>query len=167
MAKHRYLVSATGYTKTENGGYSPKSFTFDVVTDGPYGSATDVTQSRTLRTTAWGHFHRLFGEYPSQDLQIDSVVLVRERSAEDQESSSIRFPDPHAYMTWIQAGRPPDDFWDDVEVSRSMSDKCCDGSDRYPVYAHWQVVEMLEAAGIAFLDPEVDYENEDDLDDLI
>lgn len=78
MAKHRYLVSATGYTKTENGGYSPKSFTFDVVTDGPYGSAADVTQSRTLRTTAWGHFHRLFGEYPSQDPQIDSVVLVRD-----------------------------------------------------------------------------------------
>lgn len=77
MAKHRYLVSATGYTKTENGGYSPKSFTFDVVTDGHYGSAADVTQSRTLGTIAWGHFHRLFGEYPSQDPQIDSVVLVR------------------------------------------------------------------------------------------
>ena len=106
MAKHRYLVSATGYTKTENGGYSPKSFTFDVVTDGPYGSAADVTQSRALRTTAWGHFHRLFGEYPSQDPQIDSVVLVRD----DERQALTRIFE-------ICEGAERNDVWDHVHAT--------------------------------------------------
>lgn len=106
MAKHRYLVSATGYTKTENGGYSPKSFTFDVVTDGPYGSAADVTQSRTLRTTTWGHFHRLFGEYPSQYPQIDSVVLVRD----DYQEALTR-------IFGICEGAERNDVWDHVHAT--------------------------------------------------
>lgn len=25
---------------------------------------------------------------------------------------------------------------------------CCDGSERYPVYARWEIEEMLAAAGI-------------------
>lgn len=42
----------------------------------------------------------------------------------------------------------PDDYWDDVAVSYSEKDKCCDGSDRYPVHAGWEIEEVLRAAGI-------------------
>lgn len=36
----------------------------------------------------------------------------------------------------------------DVVVSHSEKDKCCDGSDRYPVYALWEIKEALSAIGI-------------------
>lgn len=64
------------------------------------------------------------------------------------ESRMVKLPKPHAHLIWIQAGYPPDDFWDDVEVSHSEKDRCCDGSERYPVYARWEIEEALTAAGI-------------------
>ena len=67
---------------------------------------------------------------------------------EGQESRTVKLPKPHAHLIWIQAGHAPDDFWDDVAVSHSEKDRCCDGSERYPVYAQWEIEEMLTAAGI-------------------
>ena len=64
------------------------------------------------------------------------------------ESSTVKLPKPHAHLIWIQAGHAPDDYWDDVAVSHSEKDRCCDGSERYPVYARWEIEEMLSAAGI-------------------
>ncbi|HBX5907211.1 TPA: hypothetical protein MH582_16035 [Klebsiella pneumoniae] len=61
---------------------------------------------------------------------------------------TVKLPKPHAHLIWIQAGHAPDDFWDDVAVSHSEKDLCCDGSERYPVYARWEIEEMLAAAGI-------------------
>lgn len=68
----------------------------------------------------------------------------------DSESSAVtvKLPEPHANLIWIQAGHAPDDHWDDVAVSHSEKDRCCDGSERYPVYARWEIEEMLAAAGI-------------------
>ncbi|WP_177332200.1 ead/Ea22-like family protein [Klebsiella michiganensis] len=66
----------------------------------------------------------------------------------DGESRTVKLPKPHAHLIWIQAGHAPDDFWDDVAVSHSEKDRCCDGSERYPVYARWEVEEALTAAGI-------------------
>ena len=66
----------------------------------------------------------------------------------DLESRTVKLPKPHAHLIWIQAGHAPDDFWDDVAVSHSEKDRCCDGSERYPVYARWEIEEMLAAAGI-------------------
>lgn len=60
----------------------------------------------------------------------------------------IELPEPNAHLIWIQAGYAPDDYWDDVEVSRSKEDKCCDGSDRYEVYAKWQLEEVFTSHGI-------------------
>lgn len=60
----------------------------------------------------------------------------------------IELPKPHAHLIWIQAGHAPDDYWDDVAVSYSEKDKCCDGSERYPVHAGWEIEEVLRAAGI-------------------
>lgn len=61
---------------------------------------------------------------------------------------TVKLPKPHAHLIWIQAGHAPDDYWDDVAVSHSEKDCCCDGSERYPVYARWEIEEMLAAAGI-------------------
>lgn len=66
----------------------------------------------------------------------------------DLESRTVKLPKPHAHLIWIQAGHAPDDYWDDVAVSHSEKDLCCDGSERYPVYARWEIEEMLSAAGI-------------------
>lgn len=64
------------------------------------------------------------------------------------DSRTVKLPKPHAHLIWIQAGHAPDDYWDDVAVSHSEKDLCCDGSERYPVYARWEIEEMLAAAGI-------------------
>lgn len=61
----------------------------------------------------------------------------------------VELPKPHAHLIWIQAGYAPDDYWDDVEVSRSEKDKCCDGSDRYPVYAEHEIAESLRCIGLS------------------
>lgn len=64
------------------------------------------------------------------------------------ESRTVKLPKPHAHLIWIQAGHAPDDYWDDVAVSHSDKDRCCDGSERYPVYARCEIEEMLADAGI-------------------
>ncbi|PCQ75966.1 addiction module toxin RelE [Klebsiella pneumoniae] len=77
----------------------------------------------------------------------DDNTALRQRIA-DLESRTVKLPKPHAHLIWIQAGHAPDDYWDDVAVSHSEKDLCCDGSERYPVYARWEIEEMLAAAGI-------------------
>jgi hypothetical protein len=75
------------------------------------------------------------------------IAALRQRIAQ-LESRTVKLPKPHAHLIWIQAGHAPDDYWDDVAVSHSEKDRCCDGSERYPVYARWEIEEMLTAAGI-------------------
>ena len=77
----------------------------------------------------------------------DFVDWQAKRIAE-LESRTVKLPKLHAHLIWIQAGHAPDDYWDDVAVSHSEKDRCCDGSERYPVYARWEIEEMMSAAGI-------------------
>ncbi|WMJ65420.1 hypothetical protein RBI80_00520 [Klebsiella variicola] len=86
-----------------------------------------------------------------------STILSASKHAYDESSTvsalesrtvTVKLPKPHAHLIWIQAGHAPDDYWDDVAVSHSEKDRCCDGSERYPVYARWEIEEMLAAAGI-------------------
>ncbi|HCM5526170.1 TPA: ead/Ea22-like family protein [Klebsiella pneumoniae] len=77
----------------------------------------------------------------------DDNTALRQLIAE-LESRTVKLPKPHAHLIWIQAGHAPDDYWDDVAVSHSEKDRCCDGSERYPVYARWEIEEMMSAAGI-------------------
>ncbi|EOC5191879.1 hypothetical protein ACI44M_004875 [Klebsiella pneumoniae] len=82
---------------------------------------------------------------------VDALVEALEKAQQrisQLESRTVKLPKPHAHLIWIQAGHAPDDFWDDVAVSHSEKDRCCDGSERYPVYARWEIEEMLAAAGI-------------------
>ncbi len=77
------------------------------------------------------------------------VADYRQRIAElESRTVTVKLPKPHAHLIWIQAGHAPDDYWDDVAVSHSEKDRCCDGSERYPVYARWEIEGMLTAAGI-------------------
>ena len=78
---------------------------------------------------------------------LDELEAAEKRIAE-LEAREVKLPNPHAHLIWIQAGHAPDDYWDDVAVSHSEKDKCCDGSDRYPVYAIWEIKEALSAIGI-------------------
>ncbi len=81
------------------------------------------------------------------DPRTHEIIDLQERIAE-LESRTVKLPKPHAHLIWIQAGHAPDDYWDDVAVSHSEKDRCCDGSERYPVYACWEIEEMLSDAGI-------------------
>lgn len=78
---------------------------------------------------------------------LDELEAAEKRIAE-LEAREVKLPNPHAHLIWIQAGHAPDDYWDDVAVSHSEKDKCYDGSDRYPVYALWEIKEALSAIGI-------------------
>lgn len=73
---------------------------------------------------------------------------AKDRRIAELEAREVKLPNPHAHLIWIQAGHAPDDYWNDVAVSHSENDKCCDGSDRYPVYALWEIKEALSAIGI-------------------
>ena len=80
---------------------------------------------------------------------VDAVEKAQQRISElESRTVTVKMPKPHAHLIWIQAGHAPDDYWDDVAVSHSEKDRCCDGSERYPVYARWEIEEMLTAAGI-------------------
>lgn len=133
---------------------------------------TELAQSHELRNKV---NHRLYGalefqgtsgEHATVTLSIDEcksiiaamdehLALVealekaQQRIAElESRTVTVKLQKPHAHLIWIQAGHAPDDYWDDVAVSHSEKDRCCDGSERYPVYARWQIEEMLTAAGI-------------------
>lgn len=78
-----------------------------------------------------------------------TISMLRSRIAElESRTVTVKLPKPHAHLIWVQAGHAPDDYWDDVAVSHSEKDRCCDGAERYPVYARWEIEEMLAAAGI-------------------
>ena len=80
---------------------------------------------------------------------VDAVEKAQQRISElESRTVTVKLPKPHAHLIWIQAGHAPDDYWDDVAVSHSEKDRCCDGSERYPVYARWEIEEMMSAAGI-------------------
>lgn len=98
--------------------------------------------------------HQLYmAELAKHNLKASRKAQFRKRRAAEKriaelESRTVKLPKPHAHLIWIQAGHAPDDYWDDVVVSHSEKDRCCDGSERYPVYARWEIEEMLDAAGI-------------------
>ncbi|EOC0590158.1 ead/Ea22-like family protein [Cronobacter turicensis] len=80
---------------------------------------------------------------------IAELEAAQKRIAElEARTLSVKLPKPHAHLIWIQAGRGPDDYWDDVAVSHSLRDRCCDGSERYPVYSIFEIQEVCAAAGI-------------------
>lgn len=80
--------------------------------------------------------------------ELELKLEAAEKRIAELEAREVKLPNPHAHLIWIQAGHAPDDYWDDVAVSHSEKDKCCDGSDRYPVYTLWEIKEALSAIGI-------------------
>lgn len=86
--------------------------------------------------------------HPANIIAMVEALEKAQQRITQLESRTVKLPKPHAHLIWIQAGHAPDDYWDDVAVSHSEKDRCCDGSERYPVYARWEIEEMLAAAGI-------------------
>ncbi len=114
---------------------------------------------------AWRACHEaLLAERDADKKRIEMLEkYVKERDEENQgllltvgmlhtkleaRTVSVKLPKPHAHLIWIQAGRGPDDYWDDVAVSHSLKDRCCDGSERYPVYSIFEIQDACAAAGI-------------------
>lgn len=59
----------------------------------------------------------------------------------------VKLPNPQAYFTWHYGGNAPDDFYEDVQISRRHDEKSVDGTDRYPVYSQHEVIAAIRAAG--------------------
>ncbi|HAS1203970.1 TPA: ead/Ea22-like family protein [Enterobacter cloacae] len=99
---------------------------------------------------SWGYDRDEFNEAltPSTVLALLDELEAKDKRIAELEAREVKLPNPHAHLIWIQAGHAPDDYWDDVAVSHSEKDKCCDGSDRYPVYTLWEIKEALSAIGI-------------------
>ena len=99
---------------------------------------------------SWGYDRDEFNEdlTPSTVLGLLDELEAKDKRIAELEAREVKLPNPHAHLIWIQAGHAPDDYWDDVAVSHSEKDKCCDGSDRYPVYALWEIKEALSDIGI-------------------
>ena len=114
----------------------------------------DEMESDEVRQRLANAEYQLYmAELAKHNLKASRKAQFRKRRAAEQriaelESRTVKLPKPHAHLIWIQAGHAPDDYWDDVAVSHSEKDRCCDGSERYPVYARWEIEEMLAAAGI-------------------
>ncbi|MCS6650307.1 hypothetical protein [Klebsiella pneumoniae] len=97
-----------------------------------------------------GHLREQSAEWERKAISNFEECAKLSQRVEELESRTVtvKLPKPHAHLIWIQAGHAPDDYWDDVAVSHSEKDRCCDGSERYPVYARWEIEEMLAATGI-------------------
>lgn len=109
---------------------------------------TALLEREEMHTKTLG---RMLDELDAKDRRIAELELkleAAEKRIAELEAREVKLPNPHAHLIWIQAGHAPDDYWDDVAVSHSEKDKCCDGSDRYPVYALWEIKEALSAIGI-------------------
>ena len=109
---------------------------------------TALLEREEMHTKTLG---RMLDELDAKDRRIAELELkleAAEKRIAELEAREVKLPNPHAHLIWIQAGHAPDDYWDDVAVSHSEKDKCCDGSDRYPVYAVWEIKEALSAIGI-------------------
>ena len=64
-----------------------------------------------------------------EEHHVGVVNKLLERITELEASTlTVKLPKPHAHLILIQAGYPPDDYWDDVAISHSEKDRCCDGS---------------------------------------
>jgi len=70
--KYLYLITATGYIKTPHCGFSPRTFTFERETEGPWGD--NFTES--VRGEAYQAFYRKYKVWPSQQPQIDHIDRV-------------------------------------------------------------------------------------------
>ncbi|WP_370991332.1 ead/Ea22-like family protein [Enterobacter kobei] len=109
---------------------------------------TALLEREEMHTKTLG---RMLDELDAKDTRIAELELkleAAEKRIAELEAREVKLPNPHAHLIWIQAGHAPDDYWDDVAVSHSEKDKCCDGSDRYPVYTLWEIKEALSAIGI-------------------
>ncbi|MDE7918441.1 ead/Ea22-like family protein, partial [Enterobacter kobei] len=87
---------------------------------------TALLEREEMHTKTLG---RMLDELDAKDRRIAELELkleAAEKRIAELEAREVKLPNPHAHLIWIQAGHAPDDYWDDVAVSHSEKDKCCD-----------------------------------------
>lgn len=61
----------------------------------------------------------------------------------------IKLPNQACLATWHYAGCGPDDYYEDIEISRKPSeDKSVDGTEPFPLLTKWEVEQAIESAGL-------------------
>ena len=106
-------------------------------------------------------FEEWFDEYtssaPGRCKILRSVVGYRNIACQEQWEAwqasraaiEIELPDQACLATWHYAGCGPDDYYEDIEISRKPSeDKSVDGTEPFPLLTKWEVEQVIESAGL-------------------
>lgn len=103
----KYLVTATAYRRAEGSeSYSPRTYTFEVKLDAPWSGKN----SASLRDVAFHECHRVYGFWPKQSPQIDSVVEVHQP-----------FLDALTKIAELAQGADQMDTWDHIDATDILS----------------------------------------------
>lgn len=77
------------------------------------------------------------------------VELAWESWQASRAAVEIKLPNQACLATWHYAGSAPDDFYEDIEISRKPSeDKSVDGTEPFPLLTKWEVEQAIESAGL-------------------
>ncbi|MDK2553070.1 hypothetical protein QL288_01180 [Citrobacter youngae] len=77
------------------------------------------------------------------------VELAWESWQASRAAIEIKLPNQACLATWHYSGCGPDDYYEDIEISRKPSeDKSVDGTDPFPLLTKWEVEQAIESAGL-------------------
>ncbi|WP_191232906.1 hypothetical protein [Citrobacter freundii] len=93
------------------------------------------------------------GEYIAGEVYDDQLYIMLQAMWMAWKASraavEIKLPNQACLATWHYAGSPPDDFYEDIEISRKPSeDKSFDGTEPFPLLTKWEVEQAIESAGL-------------------
>ena len=61
----------------------------------------------------------------------------------------IELPSHACLATWHYAGSGPDDYYEDIDISKKPSeDRSVDGTEPFPLLTKWEVEQAIEQAGL-------------------
>ena len=100
----------------------------------------------------WYKSKYLFQGYEFDKLENGSYQWVESMWQAWQESRAaieIKLPNQACLAAWHYAGCGPDDYYEDIEISRKPSkDKSVDGTEPFPLLTKWEVEQAIEQAGL-------------------
>ena len=101
---------------------------------------------------AWYKSKYLFQGYEFDKLENGSYQWIESMWQAWQASRlaiEIKLPNQACLATWHYAGCGPDDYYEDIEISRNPSkDKSVDGTEPFPLLTKWEVEQAIEQAGL-------------------
>lgn len=142
----KYLITATAYRRAEaSESYSPRTYTFEVNLDAPWSG-----KNGALPDVAFHECHRIYGFWPKQAPQIDSVVEVSEP-----------YRDALKAIHDLVCGAEQNDVWDHLNIAdfaALIPDSAITPAE--PTAVDWSETEKLKGPALPVAD-------EDDADSLI